>query len=58
MFKLFQGVQVVTIQTAEFTKEIVINLNDILRKIVRYFSAKAMMIYDVSGNEMVDLKNC
>jgi transposase len=49
IFRLFHGIQVVTIQTAVFTQEIVINLKSITEKIIDYFGHKAKKIYGLAG---------
>jgi transposase len=45
VFKLFSGVQLLTINLENHTQELVANLNDILKKIVRFFGKTAMIIY-------------
>ena len=49
VFKLFQGVQVLKIKVGNAVQELVINLTDKLKQIVRYFGKKAMIIYDLNG---------
>ena len=49
VFKLFQGVQVLKIKVGNTVQELVINLTDKLKQIVRYFGKKAMIIYDLNG---------
>jgi len=48
-FRLFQGVQVLSIQLQDYIQELVINLNDLLRRIIIYFGPKAKNIYGLSG---------
>lgn len=45
VYRLFQGIQVLTIQVQDFIDELVINLNPILEQIVRYFGRRAEQIY-------------
>ena len=49
VFKLFQGVQVLKIKVGNTVQELVINLTDKLKQIIRYFGKKAMIIYDLNG---------
>jgi len=49
VFKLFHGVQVLTISVHDHYQQLVINLSDLLKKIVCYFGPTAMTIYSVSG---------
>ena len=47
VYRLFHGVQVITLTIQEMTQEIVINLKGVHKKIIRYFGPKAMEIYGV-----------
>lgn len=49
VFKLFNGVQVLTIKTDEHAQELVINLSNLLKRVVLYFGPRAQQIYGVSG---------
>lgn len=49
VFKLFRGIQVLMIRVDSNTQELVINLNEISKKIVRYFGQHALRIYSLSG---------
>ena len=54
VFRMMLGVAVVQIQAeGAIINEFVTNLSDTLRKIIRYFGAHAMRIYDVPINAMV-----
>ena len=48
IFKLFEGVQVLTISFEDRTQELVINLKPILKQIVMLFGEKAMEVYSIS----------
>lgn len=48
VYRLFQGIQVITLTIQEVTQEIVINLKDVQKKIIRYFGPRAMEIYGTS----------
>ena len=48
VYRLFFGVQVITLCLQGVTQEIVINLKDTQKKIVRYFGTRAMQIYGVT----------
>jgi transposase len=48
VYRLFHGIQVLTIQLKEATQEIVINLNEVTKKIIHYFGGKAMQIYGLT----------
>lgn len=45
VYRLLHGVQVLTIQLERGVQEIVINLNEVTRKIIGYFGNKALQIY-------------
>lgn len=47
VYRLFHGVQVLTISVEKYTQELVINLNQTLKKIIRFFGPRAMEIYSV-----------
>jgi len=47
VYRLFHGVQVLTINVQEHFQELVINLNPILKKIIKLFGPRAMEIYGV-----------
>lgn len=49
VYRLFQGVQVLTIQLGRKIQEIVINLNETTRKIIGYFGRKALQIYGLES---------
>lgn len=46
--RIFHGVQVIFIEQEQEVKEYVINVKDVLQKIIRYFGPRAMQIYGVS----------
>lgn len=48
VFKLFQGVQVLTIVINDIVQVLVINLNITLKNILKYFGARAMEIYGLN----------
>jgi transposase len=48
VYRLFHGVQVITVHTTELIQQIVINLTDMTRKIVHYFGKKAEWIYGLA----------
>jgi len=48
VFKLFHGVQVLTITINGKIQELVINLNHLLKKILKYFGVKALEIYGLT----------
>lgn len=48
IFRLFQGVQRLTITSGDETEQCIINLNDTLKQIIRYFGPRAMAIYQLS----------
>ena len=48
VYRLFQGIQVITLTIQEVTQEIVINLKSVQKKIIRYFGPRAMEIYGTS----------
>ena len=48
VYRLFHGVQVITLSLHEVTQEIVINLKAVQKKIIRYFGQRAMEIYGVT----------
>lgn len=45
VYRLFHGVQVITLTIQEVTQEIVINLKAVHKKIIGYFGSRAMEIY-------------
>ena len=47
VYRLFHGVQVITLTIQEMSQEIVINLKAVHKKIIRYFGPRAMEIYGV-----------
>ncbi len=47
--RMFNGVQVFRIKMGTKTKELVVNVTDVLRKIILYFGVYAAKIYDVSA---------
>jgi len=49
VFKLFHGIQVLTIKVGDHLQELVINMNDVTRKIAKHFGNRAMEIYCPSG---------
>lgn len=49
VFKLFQGINELTVQTDKHKQSLVINLNELTRNIVRCFGGIAMQIYELSG---------
>ena len=48
VFKLFQGVQVLTVVINDIAQVLVINLNTTLKNILKHFGARAMEIYDLT----------
>ena len=48
VYRLFQGIQVITLTIQEVTQEIVINLKSVQKKIIHYFGPRAMEIYGTS----------
>jgi transposase len=48
VYRLFHGIQVITLTIQDVTQEIVINLKATHKKIIRYFGARAMEIYGIS----------
>ena len=48
-FKVFRGVQELTISLGEHVKYLVVNLNDLANRIIRCFGVDAMRIYALSG---------
>lgn len=48
VYRLFYGVQVITLTLKEVAQEIVINLTVVTKKIIRYFGVRAMEIYGVT----------
>ena len=48
VYRLFYGVQVVALTLKGLTREIVINLKAVTKKIIRYFGSRAMEIYGVT----------
>jgi len=48
VFKLFQGVQVLTVVINDIAQVLVINLNITLKNILKYFGARAMEIYGLN----------
>ena len=47
VYRLFHGVQVITLRIQEVTQEIVINLKVVHKKIICYFGSRAKEIYGV-----------
>jgi transposase len=58
VFKLFHGVQVLTIKIGDITQELVINLSAKLKQIVRHFGRKAMEIYNINEEGSGDIVKC
>lgn len=52
IFRLFQGVHVLTIQTNSFYQRMVINLTSVLEKIICHFGIYAMTLYEVRRPHM------
>lgn len=52
IFRLFQGVHVLTIQTSSSSQRMVINLTSVLAKIICHFGAYAMALYEVRRPHM------
>lgn len=48
VYRLFHGVQVITLTIEGITQEIVINLKEVQKKIIRYFGQRAMEIYGIT----------
>lgn len=48
VYRLFHGIQILTIKIEDFTQEVVINLNSILEKIVCFFGETAKKIYGIA----------
>jgi transposase len=48
VYRLFYGVQVITLCLSNVTQEIVINLKAVQKKIIRYFGERAMKIYGLT----------
>jgi transposase len=48
VYRLFQGVQVITLTLQKTTQEVVINLKAVQKKIIRYFGPRAMEIYGIT----------
>lgn len=49
VYRLFHGIQVITLRLAETSQQLVINLNELTRRIVRYFGERAMWIYGLTA---------
>ena len=49
VFRLFHGVQVWIVQQHDLNQELVVNLNSLKRRIIKYFGAEATRIYSASG---------
>jgi transposase len=49
VFRLFQGIQLWIIRKDDLMQELVVNLNDLTRRIIQYFGAEAKAIYTSSG---------
>ncbi len=49
VFRLFQGIQLWIIRKDSVVQELVVNLNDLMKRIIRYFGAEAEAIYTSSG---------
>ena len=58
VFKLFNGVQVLTIKIGDTTQELVINLTAKLKQIVRHFGKKAIEIYNLNEGGSGDITKC
>jgi transposase len=58
VFKLFNGVQVLTIKIGDTTQELVINLTAKLKQIVRHFGKKAIEIYNLNEGGSGDIAKC
>lgn len=50
VYRMFHGIQVLHIKTRAFFQELVINLDDILKRIIGYFGAHAMRIYSLDSS--------
>ena len=48
IFRLFQGVQRLTVTQGDETEQCIINLNDVLKQVIRHFGPRAMAIYQLS----------
>lgn len=48
VYRLFQGVQVITLTLQQITQEVVINLKAVQKKIIRHFGPRAMEIYGIT----------
>jgi len=57
VFKLFQGVQVLTVVINDIAQVLVINLNITLKNILKYFGARAMEIYGLTIQNNMMLSN-
>jgi transposase len=49
VFRLFHGVQIWIVQQNEMTQQLVVNLNSLLKRIIKYFGPNAERIYSASG---------
>lgn len=49
VFRLFHGVQLWIVQQNEMTQQLVVNLNSLLKRIIKYFGPNAEQIYSASG---------
>jgi transposase len=49
VFRLFHGVQIWIVQQNEMTQQLVVNLNGLLKRIIKYFGSNAERIYSASG---------
>lgn len=49
VYRLFHGIQVIKLQLGETSQELVINLNELTRRMVRYFGERAMQIYGLTA---------
>ena len=49
VFRLFHGVQIWIIQQNEMSQQLVVNLNGLLKRIIKYFGPNAERIYSASG---------
>jgi hypothetical protein len=58
VFKLFHGIQVLTIKIGDITQELVINLTAKLKQIVWHFGKKAMEIYNLNEEGSGDIAKC
>ena len=48
IYRLFHGVQVITLDYQDIQQEIVINLKELHKRIIKHFGSKAMEIYGIT----------